>query len=528
MSVSDQASTQQSAAAEELPFGFYALAAADPERVAIIDPDGTLITAGELHGRVNRRSRALLALGLEAGDRVAAVVHNGHEYLELMLATGQLGMFMVQVNWHLTPNEMIYIIEDSGAKAIVAAAEQARILPGDSLSELRYVVGEPVEGWTPFEDLGADESSAPPEGRRFGAHMGYTSGTTGRPKGVRPANLPDIEPEIILELVYGTLAKRYGLPRTGVHLVCSPIYHSAPSAHAVAFLHAGHTIVIQSKFEPEAVLAAIETHGVTSVHLVPTHFHRLLKMPDDVRSTYDVSSLQAVVHAGAPCPVAVKHQMLDWFGPIVWEYLAASEGWVCSVSPQEWIAKPGTVGRPGDDVAVKIIGDDGEEQPAGEPGTIYFNNLAMGGRFEYHNNAEKTEASRKGDLGTVGDYGYFDEDGYLFLLDRRTDVIISGGVNIYPAEIEHELQSHPSVNDAAVIGVPDPEWGQRTLGVVQLVSGVEPSDILAQDIREHCAKNLASFKVPKQIEFVDEFPRTETGKLQRRRLRDKFIPVENP
>ncbi|GAA4535685.1 AMP-binding protein [Nonomuraea ferruginea] len=505
------------------PTGFYEIAAADPGRPAIIDPDGSTITCGDLLARVNRVSRALRSHGLSAGDSVAVAVHNGHEYLELMLATGQVGMFLVPVNWRLTPAEMLYIIKDSGARVVVADVEQARTLPEESLPEHRFVIGGQADGWRPYPELGEGEPSDAPPDRRFGGTMGYTSGTTGNPKGVRSLLYPDSEPEPVISALYGGLAARYEVTLDkGVHLVCSPIYHAAPTGHAYAFLQLGHTVVIQGKFDAEGVLEAIERHRVTSVHMVPTHFNRMLRLPEEVRARYDLSSLEAVIHAGAPCPVPIKQRMLDWLGPVVWEYLASTEGGVSLVSPREWLRKPGTVGRPTPNTIVKILGEDGEEVPTGTAGTIYFGIPGREALFEYNNDPAKTAASRRGGLATVGDYGYFDEDGYVFLLDRRTDLIISGGVNIYPAEIEQALITHPAVADVAVIGVPDPDWGQNVLAVVQPAEDAVPGDELAAALRAHCAERLASFKIPRRFEFRADFPRTETGKLQRRKLRDHY------
>jgi long-chain acyl-CoA synthetase len=504
--------------------GFYRLAADDPDRMAVISPDGAAVTFGQLGERVNQLSRAFSRQGLAPGDVVAAIVGNGPEYLELLLAAGQAGVIVVPVNWHLGASELLYIVADSGAKLVVADASQARELPAAELPPDRYVIGGAVPGWRPYPDLGAAEPSAPPADRRGGGMMLYTSGTTGQPKGVR-RTIPDVSPETAAGMLAGIPAG-YGITSPGgVHLVCSPLYHAAPGGHALGFLHAGHTIVIQARFEPEAVLAAIERYQVTTVHLVPTHFHRLLRLPGAVRSRYDLSSLQAVIHAGAPCPVPIKQQMLDWLGPIVWEYLGSTEGSVSRVSPQEWLARPGTVGRPLPGLTVRILDAHGAEMPPGEPGTIYFGYPGRAPEFEYHHDPEKTGASRRGNLVTAGDYGHFDADGYLFLLDRRTDLIISGGVNIYPAEIEQHLITHPAVLDVAVIGVPDPEWGQRVVAVIQPVPGAG-GDELAAELIEHCRRELASFKCPRQVEFVSDFPRTETGKVQRRVLRDAFASVE--
>lgn len=497
--------------------GFYQLAATDPGRLAIIDPSGASITFGALGNRVNQISRAFRSLGIRRGDRVAVIIHNGPEYFELWLATGQVGAVFVPVNWRLAAEELRYIRQDSEAAVVVADAEQARLLPVDELPPHRYAVGDTVPGWTPYALLGADEPPEPPPDRCAGSMMMYTSGTTGRPKGVLGA-LPPVGPDLVAQ-GFGAMPARYGITTgDGVHLVVAPLYHAAPGGHAIGFLHAGHTIVVHSRFDAEQTLRDIERRRVTSTHLVPTHFHRMLQLPADVRESYDLSSLAAVIHAGAPCPVPIKERMIAWLGPIIWEYLASTEGMVSQVDSKEWLAKPGTVGRPAPGVTVHIL-DDGVEVPTGEPGTIYFGVPGEAPTFEYHHDPEKTAASRHGNLVTAGDYGYFDEDGYLFLLDRRTDLIISGGVNIYPAEIEQQLITHPAVNDVAVIGVPDPEWGQRVVAVVQPVAGaeVDPAQLI-----EHCAAHLASFKCPRHIEFVADFPRTETGKVRRRVLRETY------
>jgi long-chain acyl-CoA synthetase len=503
--------------------GFYRLAAARPDRPAIIDPDGRVITFGELAGRVNRISRAFGTLGLRPGDRIAAIVHNGPEYLELALATAQVGMVLVPVNWRLAAGELRYIVGDSEARLVVADAEQAATL---SLQDVhRYAVGGDVPGWLPYAELGAGESAEPPADRRAGTMMMYTSGTTGHPKGVRNA-LPAVDPETSAA-AFGSLPARYGIgPGEGVHLVVAPLYHAAPGGHALGFLHAGHTIVIHRRFDAERTLRDIERYRVTSTHMVPTHFHRMLRLPEDVRKAADLSSLRAVVHAGAPCPVPIKQRMIEWLGPIVWEYLGSTEGYVSEVDSVDWLAKPGTVGLPTPGITVKIL-DDGVEVPTGMPGTIYFGVPGRPPTFEYHHDPEKTAAARHGDLVTAGDYGYLDEDGYLFLLDRRTDLIISGGVNIYPAEVEQHLITHPAVDDVAVIGVPDPEWGQQVVAVVQPVPGVAPGEDLAARLLEHCAGQLASFKRPRRFEFVTEFPRTETGKVQRRVLRDTYVKEQS-
>jgi long-chain acyl-CoA synthetase len=500
---------------------FYEIARQDPAREAVIDPDGTAWTFGRLGERVNRLSRAFRALGLGRGDAVAAALRNGHEFLELLLAAGQSGMYLVPVNPRLTRAEAQYILSDSGARLVVAAAELAAGLPlDDSAPEHRFTVGGPVPGWRPYDGLGAGERADPPQGRSFGMTMGYTSGTTGRPKGVA-VPLFDVDPELVIPFLLERTVTPYVEDRPGTHLVCSPLYHAAPNAHASSFLHAGHRIVIHEKFDPGLVLRDIERYRVTTSHMVPTHFHRLLALPPEVRKAQDVSSLEAVIHAGAPCPVAIKQAMLDWLGPIVWEYFASSEGYLTRVGPREWLERPGTVGRAVPGVTLRILGEDGQETGPGEAGLIYFTTEGVG-TFEYHNAPEKTAASRRGDLGTVGDYGQLDADGYLFPLDRRDDLIISGGVNVYPAEVEERLLAHPAVEDAAVIGIPHPDWGRAVVAVVQPVPGSAPDEILAGRLLDHCREGLAPQKRPRLIEFAAELPRTETGKLKRRVLRDSY------
>ncbi|EWM10621.1 LOW QUALITY PROTEIN: long-chain fatty-acid-CoA ligase, partial [Kutzneria sp. 744] len=339
----------------------------------------------------------------------------------------------------------------------------------------------------------------------------------GRPKGVQ-RRLTGRPPGVIAQAMADSVAPFGFQPDDGVHLVVAPLYHAAPSYFSLSALHLGHTIVWRRKFDAEATLRAIEQHRVTDSHFVPIHFVRLLRLPAEVRGRYDLSSLRTLIHAGAPCPVEVKQHMMDWLGPIVWEYLGATEGLVSMIDPQGWLRRPGTVGRPLPGLTVKLLDDDGREVTPGEAGTIYYD--APGDPFEYHNDPAKTRANRIGDLHTVGDLGRFDSDGYLYLLDRRTDLILTGGVNVYPAEVEQHLLTQPAVADAAVIGVPDAEWGQSVIAIVQPASA--PSPDLARQLLDHCAAGLASFKRPRRIEFRTDFPRTATGKLLRRQLREEF------
>jgi long-chain acyl-CoA synthetase len=488
--------------------GFYIVAAERPDATALILPGGR-VTFGELAARVNRISRRLRALGLTDGDTVAAVVGNGRTYFELALATGQVGMYLVPVSNHLTSAEVAYIVEDSGARVVVADR------PVDGVGTTHRFAVEGSE-WRDYEDLaGTGVDAAPLDRPLMGATMGYTSGTTGRPKGVRKT-LAGTTPQEALRA--GTRASQvFGVrDGEGVHLCCSPLYHNAPGSFAVQALHMGHTVVVLERFDARAVLDAIARHRVTWSHLVPTHFRRLLDLPGHVRNGADISSVEALLHAGAPCPVEVKSQMLAWFGPCVWEYYGATEGTATVASPQDWLRKPGTVGRPMSGVTVHILDDDGREVAPGEAGTVWFT-----ADFRYHEDPDKTAASRKGPLATVGDIGRLDEDGFLFLLDRRSDLIITGGVNVYPAEIEERLAEHPEVRDVAVIAIPDEQWGHRVLA---LVERGDPDDDtrLETELRALCDRSLAGPKRPRDYEFRSSLPRTATGKLSRAALRAPY------
>lgn len=503
--------------------GFYAWAVSHPSRPAVILEDH-ITTFGELGARVNAVSHHFQALGLEPGDVVAGFLYNGLEYWELALAAHQSGLHYLPINTHLRPQEVEYILADSGARVLVAHRDLAEGLAGiaDFLPSHRFVVGGDVHGWHSYPLLGAGYPEVAPQNPMAGATMGYTSGTTGKPKGVA-RKIGGASPKSLVDYNLGILA-RFGVTESeGIHLVCSPLYHAAPYGFALAFLHLGHSLVIHMGFDAEKVLRDIDRYKVTTSHMVPTQFHRLLSLPEDVKASYRHDSLQAVMHAGSPCPTGVKHRMLEWWGPIVWEYLGATEGFVCRVSPEEWLVHPGTHGRPveGD---VLIIGEDGEVLDSGLTGRIYFRPASP---FEYLGDADKTAANRRGEHITVGDLGYLDEDGYLFLQDRRSDLIITGGANVYPAEVEQALIMHPDVADVGVIGVADDEWGQKVTAVVQLLPGVTASEDLRRQLLDFAKENLGSYKRPKRIEFLGDFPRTATGKLLRRELREHYDP-KNP
>jgi long-chain acyl-CoA synthetase len=503
--------------------GLWTIAAQTPDRAAVIEPDGAVVSYAELAARADRFGRGLQALGLAPGATVAGMLPNGADALALFFAALQTGLYVVPVNWHLTAAEVGYILGDSEAGAFVAhqrfagvaaaAADLAGIDPA-----ARFAVGE-VPGFAPLAELGKDGAGRP-EQRTTGAPMLYTSGTSGRPKGVRRA-LTGEDPDAVPPFTAWFFAI-FGLkPFDGhVHLCCSPLYHTAVLNFATISLTLGHPVVLMDRFDPETLLALVERHRVTSSHMVPTQFRRLLALPEPVRARYDVSSLRCMIHAAAPCPPEVKRRMLDWWGPVVTEYYAATEGGGSVITAQEWLARPGSVGTAWPGSEVRVLDDNGDDAPTGEPGLIY---LRMGtSTFDYYKDEAKTLASRARGMFTVGDIGYLDADGYLYLCDRKGDMIITGGVNVYPAEIESELSCHPAVADVAVFGIPHDEWGEEIKAVVQPADGVAPGPELTADLFGFLDGRIAKFKLPRTIDYVAELPRDPNGKLYKRRLRDPY------
>jgi long-chain acyl-CoA synthetase len=496
---------------------------ADPKADAVVmASSGERLSFAELETRSRRLAHLLRDRGLECGAHMAVLLDNNLRYFEVCWAARRAGLFITPVNWHLGPGEAGYIVEDCGATALVTSnhlESLAREL-GQRLGSVttRLVVDDAVEGFEDYEAAIASQPHTPLEEETAGALMFYSSGTTGRPKGI----LPNIEPAPFgtptgLDMLTQAL---YGFEPGMVYLCPAPLYHAAPIAWSLATQRAGGTVVVMERFDAEGVLAAIEEHRVTHVQFVPTHFIRMLRLDPEIRERYDLSSLRTVIHAAAPCPVEIKRQMLDWFGPIIYEYYAGSEGsGFCAVGPEEWLAHPGTVGRPLG-VTLHITDEDGTEQPTGEVGQIWFES---GVRFQYHHDEEKTKAAfNEHGWSTLGDVGYLDAEGYLYLTDRISHMIISGGVNIYPQEIEDVVVMHLGVADVAVIGAPDEEMGESVMAVVQPTDPDADEDALAAELNALCRAQLAGFKCPRQYRFTASLPRLPTGKLLKRVVREEF------
>ena len=447
--------------------GLWAIAAADPARTAVIEPDGRAVSYAELAREADRYGRGLQALGLGAGDVVAGLLPNSATALALYFAAFETGLYVVPVNWHQVSAEIAYILGDSGAGAFVAherfagAAVEAADLAG---LKHRFAVGSAAGSGVPGFDRPRGSvtsgSAARPSPRTHGAPMLYTSGTSGRPKGVRrPLTGMDPDAAAVMATWFFSL---FGLAPSGghVHLCGSPLYHTAVLNFATISIQLGHPVVLMDGWDSAAALRLIERHQVTHTHAVPTQFRRMLALPEEVRAACDTSSLRAVIHSAAPCPPEVKRAMIDWLGPVIVEYYAATEGGGTLITSPQWLRKPGSVGLPWTGSEVRVLDRAKQPVPAGQQGLVYMRMGTL--TFSYHQDEQKTQAARAGDLFTVGDIGYQDEDGYLFLCDRGSDVIISGGVNIYPAEVESELSCHPAVADVAVFGIPHGEWGRRS------------------------------------------------------------------
>ena len=494
------------------------------DRTAIFAPTGSR-SFQELDGNANRLARVLRDNSLQAGDSVAIVCSNRAEFVEIVYACLRTGLRYTPVNWHLTGDEAAYVVRNCGAKALIGESRFAESMQAAASTDavtLRLAIGGDIPGFDSYADAIRSQSPEAIANPALGNRMLYTSGTTGKPKGViRP-------PRYSTGLDAITKAPKYVAGSDQLNLCTGPLYHGGPLGLSLtAALAAGVGVVLMPRWDAADALRLIAEHRITHTHMVPTMFHRLLRLPEDVRASADVSSLQYVLHGAAPCPVETKKQMIEWFGPIIWEYFAATEGAASSISSQQWLSKPGSVGVPADQDRVRIFDEDGEQCEVGVSGGIYLQSVGDGA-FEYFDDPAKTAANRVGDYSSMGDIGYLDSDGFLFITDREAEVIVSGGVNIYPAEIEEAMLAHPGVADVAVIGIPDDEWGEQVLGVVlveqgyvgQSEPGVGPD--LEADILDFTKGRIAGFKCPRRLEFSDSLPRYDNGKLYRERLREEF------
>ena len=488
-----------------------------PEAPAVYSSSGDR-TFAELNARCNQLAQALRQRGLAAGDAVALMCANRAEFAEVFWATRRAGLRITAINWRLTGEEAAYIVDDCDARAFIvdarfqAAALHAQV--GASRAIVRIALGGEIAGFENYESVLRSHDPVDIPDPRLGTSMLYTSGTTGRPKGVYRSVTP-------VAAAITTTAADYR-PGESVHLCTGPLYHAAPLSFSLAIPGAyGAAVVMMDAWDSERALQLTEAQRVTHTHMVPTMFHRLLSLPAAVRNRYDISSLSFILHGAAPCPVAVKHALIDWVGPIVHEYYAATEGVGTYVDSPTWLTRPGTVGKPDAPDHIRIMDAGGRELPPNEAGLVYMK-APEHGRFVYYKDDSKTRKAYRGDYYTLGDIGYLDDAGYLFLTDRSAHLIISGGVNIYPAESEAVLLSHPAIADVGVIGIPNAEWGEEVKAVAMLQSDYTASPELAVELLEYCRSRLAHFKCPRSIDFVASLPRYDNGKLYKERLREKY------
>ena len=492
-------------------------AAVKPAAPAVVDRFGEH-SWRDLNDKANRLANYIREANLKPDDGIALLASNRVEFIEVMMAAFRTGTRVTPINWHLTGEEIGYIVNNSDAKIFIAEQQFAHKL--DSLASFapkiqRFLaIGGEINGHQVYD---TELALCDPENISDPVHGGtmlYTSGTTGHPKGVyrkeRPILLPD----------YSEVGFNHDHP---VDLCTGPAYHAAPLLIDVLTpIVSGATVVMMDRWDAEQTLELIDKHKVTHCHMVATMFHRMLSLPDATRAKYDISSVKQIIHGAAPCPVHVKHKMIEWFGPVLIEYYAATEGGGgFLIDSHEWLTKPGSVGRPGPEFDNKIMDDEGKEVPVGEIGTIYMH-APDSGRFEYYKDGSKTASSYRGDYFTLGDMGYFDQDGYLFLTGRTAELIISGGVNIYPQEVDSAMMQHPAVQDVCTIGVPNAEWGEEVKSVVQLKSDIAASAELAEQIIAFTRQHVANYKCPKTVDFVDDLPRLPTGKIQRRIVREPY------
>jgi fatty-acyl-CoA synthase len=501
-------------------------AASSPEKPALVMArSGGVVSYGELEERSCRLAQLLWAAGIRPGGHLAIFMENQPRYPEVYWAAFRSGLYLTTVSRHLSAEEAAYIIDDSGAEALVTSrrlADVAALLPPRiPKCRLRLMVDGTAQGYECYEDAIASHPARPLAMQPAGATMLYSSGTTGRPKGIkRPLSGRSVEEG---EPVTRFIASLFGFSQDTVYLSPAPIYHSAPLGFSMGLLAEGATVVMMEEFDPREALRCIESYRCNHSQWVPTMFTRMLKLPEEERARHDVSSLEGAIHAAAPCPVAVKEQMIEWWGPIFTEYYGGTElNGLTFIDSRDWLAHRGSVGRSVIG-SIRICDEAGAEMPTGEAGIIYFERDEM--PFEYHNEPEKTKDAQHPEhpnWSTIGDMGYLDEEGFLYLTDRKAFMIISGGVNIYPAEIEGVLTMHPKVLDVAVFGVPNEEYGEEVKAVVQPVDGVIGSPELVQELICFARERIAHYKCPRSVDFETQLPRLATGKLYKRLLRDRY------
>ena len=501
----------------------YLHARTTPDKPAyIMAGSGQAVTYAQLDAQSNRIAQLFRSLGLRAGDHIALFMENNPRFFEFCWGAQRSGLIYTAISSRLTAAEVDYIVGDCGAKLFLTsrylAERAAELVPLMKGVAHCYMVDGTIPGYASWEETIAGQPATPIADQIMGRDMLYSSGTTGRPKGVLPVGEP--QPIDATNALIEINRKLYGVGPDTIYLSPAPLYHAAPLRFNMTVMKLGGTCVLMENFDAEDYLRLVERHRVTHTQLVPTMFVRFLKLPDPVRLRYDVSSLRCAIHAAAPCPVPVKEKMIEWWGPILWEYYAGTEGnGLTLCNSQEWLAHKGTVGKA---VVgkVKICDDDGSELPIGQAGTIYF---ADGNPFQYHNDPKKTGESRHPTgWTTLGDVGYLDADGFLYLTDRKAFMIISGGVNIYPQEAENLLIDHPKVMDCAVFGVPNDDFGEEVKAVVQPRDMSDASPALAEELIAYCKQHLAAIKCPRTIDFEAELPRHPTGKLYKRLLRDRY------
>ncbi|HEY6318236.1 MAG TPA: acyl-CoA synthetase [Acidimicrobiia bacterium] len=505
-----------------------AVAADHPDRSAVVMAgSGEVVTYQDLDEGSNRLARLLFARGLRFGDHVAICLEDHPRFLEVAWAAQRSGLYFTPINYHFTADEVAYIADDCDAQAIIVSGQLAPMVT-ELLDRLparvttRLAIGPDVpDGYEDYAEVTAGYPSTPLDEELEGHAMLYSSGTTGRPKGIRYTleNVPVGNPVA----TFAGFRTTYDLDEDSVYLSPAPLYHSAPLQFCIAVTRIGGTVVVLEHFDAEACLAAIERYHVTHAQFVPTMFVRMLKLPEAERTSHDLSSLRIAIHAAAPCPVDIKREMIEWWGPILFEYYSATEAMGSTmITSEEWLAHPGSVGKPFH-TTVHILDEDDRECPVGEPGVVWFEPGARTLGFEYHKDPEKTARTRdERGWASVGDIGYVDEDGYLYLTDRRDFMIVSGGVNIYPQEAENVLITHPRVMDAAVFGIPDTEMGQRVHAVVQPLDMQDAGPDLERALVAFCRERLSHYKCPQAIDFDAALPRQPTGKLYKRLLRDRY------